>query len=172
MKSLKTKINEASQTELLLHIPNDEVVKLLTIALAEEYNAWFQYYVVIPFAYGPERTAICDVFKEHAKDELEDHAAWLLERINQLGGMPIAIMNPEYWNKLAVHKFIQPMPDYNVKDLLAQNIEAEKGAIETYNNLEILTRDKDIVTHTKVKEILADEQEHLQNLQDLLKDIS
>ena len=46
-----------------------------------------------------------------------------------------------------------------------------KGAIETYTALEAVTRGNDVVTNRKVKEILADEQEHLQNLIDLYKDI-
>ena len=55
--------------------------------------------------------------------------------------------------------------------MLEQNIQSEKGAIETYTALEVVTRDNDVVTNRKVKEILADEQEHLQNLIDLHKDI-
>ena len=54
---------------------------------------------------------------------------------------------------------------------LYQNITAEEGAIETYSDIELFTRDRDVVTNKRIKEILADEQEHLQALKDLVADI-
>ena len=54
--------------------------------------------------------------------------------------------------------------DIDVIKSIDQNIKAEQDAIETYNKLEKITRDKDVVSNQKIKEILADEQEHLQAL--------
>ena len=156
---------------MIKNLENKDLVTLLQSALAEEYLQWYQYTVVIPFAVGQDRVNIIEAFKEHAKDELEDHAAWLIERINQLDGEPTLVDEPSKWNLCAVHKYITPKPPYDVCTLLEQNIQSEKGAIETYTALEAVTRHNDIVTNRKVKEILADEQEHLQNLIDLHKDI-
>ena len=50
------------------------------------------------------------------------------------------------------------------------NIEAEKGAIETYRELEEMTRNVDVVSNDKIKQILADEIEHLQELEDFIAD--
>lgn len=50
------------------------------------------------------------------------------------------------------------------------NIEAEKGAIETYRELEEMTRNVDVVSNDKIKQILADEIEHLQELEDFITD--
>lgn len=172
MKSLSQTVSEASFSDLMIkNLENKDLVTLLQSALAEEYLQWYQYTVVIPFAVGQDRVNIVEAFKEHAKDELEDHAAWLIERINQLDGVPTLVDEPSKWNLCAVHKYIKPTPPYDVCTLLEQNIQSEKGAIETYTTLEAVTRHNDIVTNRKVKEILADEQEHLQNLIDLYKDI-
>ena len=172
MKSLSQTVSEASFSDLMIkNLENKDLVTLLQSALAEEYLQWYQYTVVIPFAVGQDRVNIVEAFKEHAKDELEDHAAWLIERINQLDGVPTLVDEPSKWNLCAVHKYITPKPPYDVCTLLEQNIQSEKGAIETYTALEAVTRHNDIVTNRKVKEILADEQEHLQNLIDLHKDI-
>ena len=172
MKSLSQTLSEASFSDLMIkNLENKDLLTLLQSALAEEYLQWYQYTVVIPFAVGQDRVNIVEAFKEHAKDELEDHAAWLIERINQLDGEPTLVDEPSKWNLCAVHKYITPKPPYDVCTLLEQNIQSEKGAIETYTALEAVTRHNDIVTNRKVKEILADEQEHLQNLIDLHKDI-
>ena len=172
MKSLSQTVSEASFSDLMIkNLENKDLVTLLQSALAEEYLQWYQYTVVIPFAVGQDRVNVVEAFKEHAKDELEDHAAWLIERINQLDGVPTLVDEPSKWNLCAVHKYITPKPPYDVCTLLEQNIQSEKGAIETYTALEAVTRHNDIVTNRKVKEILADEQEHLQNLIDLYKDI-
>lgn len=172
MKSLSQTLSEASYSDLMIkNLENKDLVTLLQSALAEEYLQWYQYTVVIPFAVGQDRVNIVEAFKEHAKDELEDHAAWLIERINQLDGVPTLVDEPSKWNLCAVHKYIKPTPPYDVCTLLEQNIQSEKGAIETYTTLEAVTRHNDIVTNRKVKEILADEQEHLQNLIDLYKAI-
>lgn len=172
MKSLSQTVSEASFSDLMIkNLENKDLLTLLQSALAEEYLQWYQYTVVIPFAVGQDRVNIVEAFKEHAKDELEDHAAWLIERINQLDGVPTLVDEPSKWNLCAVHKYITPKPPYDVCTLLEQNIQSEKGAIETYTALEAVTRHNDLVTNKKVKEILADEQEHLQNLIDLHKDI-
>lgn len=163
-------INE-SFNDLGVKMDQNEILSLLQDALAEELNAWFQYFVVSPFLKGNERTELSEIYRIQGDDELYDHAKWLLKRINTLGGKPDKVISPDLWNKTATHKYIKPDSSFDVIKSLNQNIEAEKGAIETYIKLEEITRDKDIVTNTKVKEILADEQEHLQKLEELLEDL-
>lgn len=151
---------------------NKIVVDFLQKAFAEEVNAWYQYTVAAPFIHGPERKNIEEFYKECAKDELEDHALWLITRINELSGTPDKILDLYSNNDIDnIHKFIIPDSDFDVKKSLLQNIEAEKGAISTYEEIESLTRDIDPVTNQKIKHILTDEQEHLTELQDFLTDI-
>lgn len=147
-----------------------ELTLMLENALAEELIAFYQYTMAWPFVKGKERNKLESVLKDNAKDELEDHAYWLLERLDQLNKQPETIKNIDELNKFAKHKYIIPVVT-DVKSIIEDNIKAEQGAIETYLELEEFTRDKDIVTHTKIEEILSDEREHLHELEKVLRDI-
>ena len=147
-----------------------ELTLMLENALAEELIAFYQYTMAWPFVKGKERNKLESVLKDNAKDELEDHAYWLLERLDQLNKQPETIKNIDELNKFANHKYIIPVVT-DVKSIIEDNIKAEQGAIETYLELEEFTRDKDIVTHTKIEEILSDEREHLHELEKVLRDI-
>ena len=134
------------------HIKNKDIlIKLLKDAFCEEMNAWYQYLIVIPFIHGIERSAIQKRLKEIAKDEYEDHALWLLERISMLGGTPSWILSPQDWNKIASHKYIMPSMEMSVNSIIEQNIKAERNAIDTYVALEKYSRDIDPVTNLKIK---------------------
>lgn len=148
----------------------NELTKKLENALAEEFIAHYQYTIVWPFINGNESTELVEILKDNAKDELEDHAYWLMDRLNQLNKTPENIFDINNLDNFAVHKYIKPVV-LDCKSIIMDNIKAEKGAIETYLDLEEFTKDKDIVTHSKVEEILADEREHLHLLEELLKDL-
>lgn len=147
-----------------------ELILKLENALAEEMIAFYQYTMAWPYIHGKERNKLESVLKDNAKDELEDHAYWLLERLDQLGKHPDTIKNIDELNKFAKHKYIIPVVN-DVKSIIQDNIKSEQGAIETYLELEEFTRDKDIITHTKIEEILSDEREHLHELEKVLRDI-
>lgn len=150
---------------------HEEIVRELKKALAEEFLAWYQYIICHEFLYGNERTNIEEFYKESAKDEFEDHACWLMKRINELGGdLAQFYAGPQVLSEIATHDYIVPVND--VAGSIQKNILAERGAIETYKNIEKLTRDNDPVTNSKIKEILADEEEHLQKLKDFQDDIT
>lgn len=168
MKSIKDIVNEAGN--------RDKIVDLMLNALKEEFNAWYGYLIVKEWITGPERANIVKFFEETAKDELEDHAYWLMKRINQLGGNTMGLsVSPVSWGT-AKHGYIAPIWSGNgivdVKSILEINIKNEEGAIETYEELVKMTEGVDPSSNSKLKEILADEQEHLQELQDFLADIS
>lgn len=170
MKNLTDYIFEAKPTDLGLSNKDAEIIiDKLQDAFCEEMNAWYQYYIITPFLVGNERTNIANDYKENAEEELK-HAGMLLNRINELGGTYLAIDSPEQWNVLATHKYIKPAGP-NVEQSLEQIADAERSAIETYTALEVMTRDNDVVTNQLVKEILADEQKHLQEMIEFLTDI-
>lgn len=146
------------------------LLSMLKDALSEELLAWWHYTVCAPFLHGKRRPELVEFFKETAKDELEDHAYWLMERLQQLGTDPNDIVDPSSWNSIATHKFI--IPSYDTCEAVWNNIKAERGAIETYSKLEEFTKDRDIVTHSKIEEILKDEQEHLQELEKIYRDMA
>jgi bacterioferritin (cytochrome b1) len=74
--------------------------------------------------------------------------------------------DPAAWNTFAAHKYVAP--EYgdvmNTSQALTIAIQMEKDAIETYKAFELATRDSDPVSNQKIREILADEEEHLEAL--------
>lgn len=165
MKQLLTYINEAEGSKIIDAMKN---------ALKEELNAWYGYVIVKEWLTGTDRKDIEKFYEDTAKDELEDHGYWLMKRINQLGGTIEDItMSPNSW-ETATHKYIAPTwskDNIDIKKSLEDNIKNEEGAIETYEELVKMTEEVDPASNSKLKEILADEQEHLQELKDFLQDI-
>jgi len=165
MKQLLTYINEAEGSKIIDAMKN---------ALKEELNAWYGYVIVKEWLTGTDRKDIEKFYEDTAKDELEDHGYWLMKRINQLGGTIEDIsMSPNSW-ETANHKYIAPTwskDNIDIKKSLEDNITNEEGAIETYEELVKMTEEVDPTSNSKLKEILADEQEHLQELKDFLQDI-
>lgn len=146
-----------------------DIVTELNSLLAEEFIAWYQYYVVIPFLSGPERESVANKFKELADDELEDHATKLINRLNELG-YSCALTTPDTWKDYA--KMKASTAELRVDAQLALNIAAEEAAINHYTEVyNLATSLGDIVTADLLKEILADEQNHLSELNDFMKDL-
>jgi len=166
MKSVYNIINEASN--------ENSIIEALKNALKEEINAWYGYIIVKEWLAGPERNNIVEFYEKTAKDELEDHAYWLMKRISQLGGSIKDISLTPNSLDSANHKYLAPIwnkDKINVKESLELNIQNEEGAIETYKELVQMTEGVDPTSNSKLKEILADEEEHLQELKDYLDDI-
>jgi len=145
----------------------NKLLELLNKALADEWLAYYQYWVGSKIAIGPMRELVVKELTEHAGDELK-HAEMLVNRIIQLGGKPI--LNPQDWFKLTNCGYEVPEDPY-VKKLLEQNIKGEQCAIEVYYKLLEFTKDKDPVTSKMVLEILEDEIEHEADLQAILEDL-
>ncbi len=135
--------------------------------MADEWLAYYQYWIGARVAVGQMRNAVVEELEEHAQEELE-HAEMLVERILQLGGTPL--LDPADWYKETNCKYEIPS-DPKVKVLLEQNIRGEQCAIEVYNKLLKMTKDVDPITYNMVLEILEDEVEHEEDLEALLEDI-
>ena len=169
MKSLNefVSINEVST--------NDNIINAMKNALKEELLAWYGYIMIRDWLVGENRENIAKFYEDTAKDELEDHAYWLMQRISQLGGYidditvsPSAIID-------ATHKYIAPVWKGDKIDIiqsLETNIKNEESAIETYKELIAMTEQVDPSSNSKLKEILADEETHLQELKDYLDDMN
>ncbi|MBN2096612.1 ferritin-like domain-containing protein [Candidatus Peregrinibacteria bacterium] len=145
----------------------DELIKLLNKALADEWLAYYQYWVGAKVVQGTMKNSAVEELNEHAADELR-HADMLVERITQLGGTPI--LDPKDWYDLTNCTYEAPT-DPAVLKVLEQNVRGEQCAIEVYSKLAEMTKDKDEITHQIVLEILKDEVEHEDDLQALVEDI-
>jgi ferritin-like protein len=173
MKSFKT-ITEAYADRYIDKQVLSKIIDLLKNALKEELNAWYGYLIVKEFLSGTDRSDIMKMYEDTAKDELEDHGYWLIKRINELGGtLDDLSLSPASWVN-ATHPYAAPKWKGDIvpiKESLETNIQNELGAIESYKEIIELTKDVDYTTCDKCKHILADEEEHLQLLQEFLDDI-
>ncbi len=145
----------------------DVLIEKLNRALADEWLAYYQYWIGAKVAAGPMRGAVTFELEEHATEEL-GHALLLVDRIMQLGGTPL--LKPQDWFDVSNCGYETPEDSY-VKVLLEQNIKGEQCAIEVYQELATLTRDGDPVTYEIVLQILTDEITHEEDLQALAEDI-
>ncbi len=153
--------------KLIVGMNVDELIDLLNRALADEWLAYYQYWVGSKVTIGPTKDAVISELTIHATEELA-HADLLSGRIIQLGGTPV--LEPKAWYDLTNCGYEAPANPF-VKEVLKQNIKGEQCAIETYNNLLTLVKDKDPVTYNLILSILSDEIEHEEDLQSLLEDL-
>ena len=144
-----------------------KIISLLNKALADEWLAYYQYWIGAKIAQGPMRPEVVAELAEHAADELK-HADMLVERIIQLDGVPLT--NPNDFSKQANCSYLEPNNPH-VKTLLNQNIDGERCAIDVYNKLLEITKDKDVITHDLALSIIKDEVEHESDLAALLEDM-
>ncbi len=145
-----------------------EVIELLNRAYADEWLAYYQYYIEEKVVKGIMKDAAIAELRQHAADELR-HADMVAQRILQLGGVPL--LNPKEWFKYTNCGYEEPK-DFDVVAILEDAIKGEQCAISTYSKIAEITKDKDIVTYDIVSQILADEVEHEEDLQALYEDIT
>jgi bacterioferritin len=101
-------------------------------------------------------------FAQHAKEE-QDHAMQVAERINQLGGKPD--FNPQ---GLASRSASEYGTAENLVDMIKENLIAERIAIEHYQELVRYFGDNDPGTRLMIARILVVEEEHANDMHDLL----
>lgn len=153
----------------IVELDVEALIATLNKAYADEWLAYYQYWVCAKVVTGPYRKAIVGELIEHAEEELS-HANLLAERILQLGGTPI--LEPKDWYTHSGCGYDAPTDPF-VKTILEQNIRGEQCAIGVYSNLVKLTAGgKDSITHGIALRILADEVEHEDDLQSLLEDLT
>lgn len=139
-----------------------EIVSLLQGALATEWVCVLRYRRHHFTAKGMSSPAIAAEFLVHATEETA-HADSISERIVQLGGMPD--LNPATLLERS-HAEYDASPD--LKAMIKANLIAERVAIETYRQMIALIGDKDSTTRKMLEAILADEEEHADEMADLL----
>ena len=140
----------------------DIAVALLNTALATEIVCILRYKYHAVAATGIASKPAADEFTEHAEDE-EKHAKWISERINQLGGKPN--FNPAELTARSATEYVE---GENLVDMIRENLVAERIAIEHYRDLIRFFADKDPTTRHMLERVLADEEEHANDMHDLL----
>jgi bacterioferritin len=145
----------------------EKLVTMLNKAYADEWLAYYQYWVGAKVASGRMRGIIAGELEEHATEELK-HAQMLTERIATLGGSPL--LNLESILKESNCGYDEPQ-DPNTVALLKQNIKGEQCAIKTYKKILDYVEGKDPITYHLILEILEDEVEHEEDLESILADM-
>lgn len=146
----------------------NEIIAMLNKAYADEWLAYYQYFIEAKVIKGIMKDAAIAELTQHATDELR-HANMVADRIIQLGGTPL--LHPQEWFKQTNCGYEEPK-DFDVVSILEDSIKGEQCAISVYSKLADMTRNKDIVTYDIVSQILADEVEHEEDLQALHDDIT
>lgn len=145
----------------------EKLIQMLNEALAEEWLAYYQYWIGARMMEGPMRSEIEPELLLHATQEL-GHAELVVNRIIQLGGTPI--LNPNQWTQFAKCNYEEPSDPY-VEVILEQNLTGERCAIKRYEEIAAYTNGKDFSTYQMAVTILDEELEHEHDIEDWLKDI-
>ena len=151
----------------ILNLDKDELLRMLNEALAEEWLAYYQYWIGARLMEGPMRSEVEPELLLHATQEL-NHAVLVVTRIIQLGGIPV--INPADWPKLARCEYEAPVDPY-VEVILNQNLRGERCAIQRYQEIADFTNGKDHSTHQMAVTILNEEIEHEQDIEEFLSDL-
>jgi len=140
-----------------------QAIELLQGALATEIVCVLRYTMHSVAATGIASEGPKDEFAQHAKEERR-HMEMIAERINQLGGTPN--FDPE---GLAMRSASQyGSSELNLVGMIKENLIAERIAIEHYRELIRFFGEKDPTTRVMLEEILAAEEEHANDMHDLL----
>jgi bacterioferritin len=113
-------------------------------------------------AVGIDSESVRQEFVEHANDERE-HLEKIANRINQLGGTPN--LNPEGLQTRSATEYGSAQ---KLVDMVKENLVAERIAVEHYRDLVRYFGDKDPTTRIMLEGILAQEEDHANDMHDLL----
>ncbi|EJE49240.1 bacterioferritin (cytochrome b1) [Acidovorax sp. CF316] len=141
----------------------EDIISLLNDALATELVCVLRYKRHHFTAHGLSSPAIASEFMVHANEE-SGHADQIARRIVQLGGEPDFAPDT-----LLSRSHAQYDTSSDLKAMVRANLVAERVAVEAYRQMIDLIGDKDPTTRRMLEGILADEEEHADELKDLLE---
>jgi bacterioferritin len=142
----------------------EDIIKLLNDALATEIVCTLRYKRHHFTAKGLASPKIAEEFLVHAHEETA-HGDLIAERIVQLGGEPDFAPTT-----LTARSHAEYDDSADLQAMIRANLIAERVAIEAYSQMIALIGDKDSTTRRILESILAQEQEHADELSDWLVD--
>jgi bacterioferritin len=147
------------------HADRGIVLRLLNEALATELVCVLRYKRHYFTAKGIHAEGVASEFLEHANDE-QGHADQIAERITQLGGEPD--FSPD---GLATRSHAEYVEGDSLEEMIKEDLVAERIAIDSYREIVQYLGEKDSTTRRLMEEILAKEEEHADDLANLLEDL-
>ncbi len=142
----------------------EAIIKLLNDSLATELVCVLRYKRHHFMATGLASPKIAEEFMVHANEE-SAHADRIAKRIVQLGG------EPDFSPTTLLQRSHATYDESNdLKTMVRVNLIAERVAVETYHQMIAMIGDKDSTTRRMLEDILAEEEEHADELADWLQD--
>src|SRR6187551_2268501 len=142
----------------------ETVIKILNDALATELVCVLRYKRHYFMASGISSLSVKGEFLQHANEE-QAHADELAERIVQLGGEPN--LSPEGMLNRSHSEYVE---GDTLVEMITENLIAERIAIESYREMVAYVGTADSTTRRLLERILAQEEEHAEDLAGLLND--
>ncbi len=164
-KRARQHIEEGAVTETYA-ADRQVVLKLLNDSLATELVCVMRYrnhHYMSSATGGIAGHAVTDELMEHSKEE-QAHADMLAERITQLGGEPD--FSP---GGMTTRSHTDYIVSDSLRGMLTEDLVAERIAIETYSAIIRYLAGKDPTTRRIMETILAQEEEHADEVADFLK---
>ncbi len=143
----------------------ETVIKLLNEALATEIVCVLRYKRHYFMASGIHAEGVAAEFLEHANDE-QGHADQIAARIVQLGGEPN--FNPD---GLLTRSHAEYVEGETLVDMIKEDLVAERIAIDSYRDMINYFGNDDPTTRRLMESILAVEEEHADDLVNLLSEL-
>ncbi|MGO1692832.1 MAG: ferritin-like domain-containing protein [Marinobacter sp.] len=141
----------------------ENVINLLNAALATEIVCTLRYKRHYFMADGLSASVAKAEFLEHAQQE-QQHADWLAERIVQLGGAPN--FSPE---GLLSRSHAEYTEGDSLREMIKEDLIAERIAVDSYREIATYLGDKDPTSRRLMEDILAQEEEHADDMAGLLE---
>jgi bacterioferritin len=143
----------------------DTVIKVLNEALATEIVCVLRYKRHYFMASGINAESVASEFLQHANDE-QGHADLIAQRIVQLGGAPN--FNPE---GLLMRSHAEYVEGETLTDMIKEDLVAERIAIDSYREIITYVHNDDPTTRRLMETILAVEEEHADDMLNLLEKV-
>src|ERR1700753_198310 len=140
----------------------NETIEILHPVLSTEIVCWLRASFHAVTTSGLSSESVKAEFAEHAEDE-RGHAMEVAERINQLGGKPN--FTPDGILSRSSSQYVEGA---NLVDMIKENLIAERIAVDHYRELIRYFGDDDPGTKVMIQHILRKEEEHADDMHDLL----
>jgi len=143
----------------------ETVIKVLNEALATEIVCVLRYRRHYFMASGIHAEGVAAEFLQHSNDE-QGHADQIAQRIVQLGGAPN--FSPE---GLLTRSHAEYVEGETLSDMIKEDLVAERIAIDSYRDIIKYLDNDDPTTRRMMETILAVEEEHADDLVNLLDEL-
>jgi bacterioferritin len=144
------------------HADRQKVIDVLNEALATEIVCTLRYKNHYYMAQGIHGQTVAAEFLEHAQQE-EAHANAIAKRITELNGRPN--FNPD---GLSTRSHAEYQESDSLEDMIREDLVAERVAVATYSEIVRWLGDNDPTTRRMMEDVLAQEEEHADDLAKLL----